>query len=64
MPQFRHKEVAPLVGAWIEMVVKRYLGGGICVAPLVGAWIEITEDKEHKMKALDVAPLVGAWIEI
>ena len=52
------------MGAWIEMVVKRYLGGGICVAPLVGAWIEITEDKEHKMKALDVAPLVGAWIEI
>ena len=52
------------MGAWIEMVVKRYLGGGICVAPLVGAWIEITEDEEHKMKALDVAPLVGAWIEI
>ena len=24
------------------------------VAPLVGAWIEITEDKEHKMKALSL----------
>ena len=21
MPQFRHKEVAPLVGAWIEIIV-------------------------------------------
>ena len=34
--------VAPLVGAWIEIVawVEHYKKG-ILVAPLVGAWIEI-----------------------
>ena len=35
-------EVAPLVGAWIEIVLVRHIGQVICVAPLVGAWIEIT----------------------
>ena len=36
-----HREVAPLVGAWIEIHVTS--GGHIvfAVAPLVGAWIEI-----------------------
>ena len=33
--------VAPLVGAWIEIVVKHYFGIVPRVAPLVGAWIEI-----------------------
>ena len=33
--------VAPLVGAWIEMVVVCALVTLKCVAPLVGAWIEI-----------------------
>ena len=33
--------VAPLVGAWIEMLVLRGAVGQIVVAPLVGAWIEI-----------------------
>ncbi len=33
--------VAPLVGAWIEMVVADSRAGKIRVAPLVGAWIEI-----------------------
>ena len=36
-------EVAPLVGAWIEIVKSMtYLEVSV-VAPLVGAWIEITE---------------------
>ena len=55
--------VAPLVGAWIEIVNYLFQKPVRAVAPLVGAWIEIilcigifwTET---------VAPLVGAWIEI
>ena len=37
-----HVNVAPLVGAWIEIVI---IAGRVIkenVAPLVGAWIEIT----------------------
>ena len=33
--------VAPLVGAWIEIGIRRTTGGNNTVAPLVGAWIEI-----------------------
>ena len=33
--------VAPLVGAWIEIVTVDYKNGVLFVAPLVGAWIEI-----------------------
>ena len=33
--------VAPLVGAWIEIIAKLYKYVPIFVAPLVGAWIEI-----------------------
>ncbi len=33
--------VAPLVGAWIEIVPKRRVQAPTYVAPLVGAWIEI-----------------------
>ncbi len=55
--------VAPLVGAWIEMVLTFSCCFTYVVAPLVGAWIEIEE-----LLGLDgsdvVAPLVGAWIEI
>ena len=55
--------VAPLVGAWIEMKVSFLGGGNSEVAPLVGAWIEM------KVRFLgggnsEVAPLVGAWIEM
>ena len=35
--------VAPLVGAWIEMVETPLSPETIAVAPLVGAWIEIYE---------------------
>ena len=34
--------VAPLVGAWIEMIVENAGLMGLPVAPLVGAWIEIS----------------------
>ena len=33
--------VAPLVGAWIEIIKKRCVFKISGVAPLVGAWIEI-----------------------
>ena len=56
-------DVAPLVGAWIEIdddvLVKEIRE----VAPLVGAWIEI-KAKAKNVLICKVAPLVGAWIEI
>ena len=55
--------VAPLVGAWIEIILCQLLALILTVAPLVGAWIEIIISKAMK-KADEVAPLVGAWIEI
>ena len=33
--------VAPLVGAWIEILILVLTYTNISVAPLVGAWIEI-----------------------
>ena len=33
--------VAPLVGAWIEMIIQHFKSFLSPVAPLVGAWIEI-----------------------
>ena len=33
--------VAPLAGAWIEIVVSSIMGRVRSVAPLAGAWIEI-----------------------
>ena len=55
--------VAPLVGAWIEIVILLYFSQAFVVAPLVGAWIEIYPHYVfYSLPA--VAPLVGAWIEI
>ena len=41
MPLERNLQVAPLVGAWIEIVEYILQNPTYCVAPLVGAWIEI-----------------------
>ena len=57
------KDVAPLVGAWIEISVVFQSQLCACVAPLVGAWIEISQNN-YVVEAVKVAPLVGAWIEI
>ena len=38
---YSHTKVAPLVGAWIEIINMRTNGKKVMVAPLVGAWIEI-----------------------
>ena len=56
-------DVAPLVGAWIEIIYPLFLADIHCVAPLVGAWIEIYGVYTRK-DLRTVAPLVGAWIEI
>ena len=57
------ENVAPLVGAWIEIVKDIDSSCPADVAPLVGAWIEIIEGTTDYIEAF-VAPLVGAWIEI
>ena len=45
----RNREVAPLAGAWIEIVSGRYRTAGKAVAPLAGAWIEILASDEIKV---------------
>ena len=55
--------VAPLVGAWIEILLTERTVKYHIVAPLVGAWIEIPIAACICMAGY-VAPLVGAWIEI
>ncbi len=56
-------EVAPLVGAWIEINSYVLYVKATPVAPLVGAWIEICCRRKKSLR-ISVAPLVGAWIEI
>ena len=41
--------VAPLVGAWIEMMNVVAKGASMSVAPLVGAWIEIFCEGDVRM---------------
>ena len=56
-------KVAPLVGAWIEILFENCVKPICIVAPLVGAWIEMILQTIVLSDTL-VAPLVGAWIEI
>ena len=39
--ELRDLDVAPLVGAWIEIPISASVLPVVIVAPLVGAWIEI-----------------------
>ena len=56
--------VAPLAGAWIEMMgKKKKQRAREEVAPLAGAWIEMTIIDRVTIPVI-VAPLAGAWIEI
>ncbi len=57
------RQVAPLAGAWIEIIITNFNKALTEVAPLAGAWIEITIFKSPSILLL-VAPLAGAWIEI
>ena len=55
--------VAPLAGAWIEILCLLFFMFLVPVAPLAGAWIEI----DYCLRAAEdilVAPLAGAWIEM
>ena len=56
-------QVAPLVGAWIEIAQGLHRNPMRFVAPLVGAWIEMLGIEEGICREF-VAPLVGAWIEM
>ena len=58
-----HRQVAPHVGAWIEMTIQITLYIIKEVAPHVGAWIEIWRNSPGADNGR-VAPHVGAWIEI
>ena len=55
--------VAPRVGAWIEIPNYVYTLTTDTVAPRVGAWIEILPILKRAYN-ISVAPRVGAWIEI
>ena len=51
--------VAPLAGAWIEILYFGIAEAEPAVAPLAGAWIEITYNGVMSL-AISVAPLAGA----
>ena len=55
--------VAPLAGAWIEILYNSRLIVFPPVAPLAGAWIEILHPYRRRVCSR-VAPLAGAWIEM
>ena len=55
--------VAPLAGAWIEILAASSALSIATVAPLAGAWIEI-DGPFGCGGGRGVAPLAGAWIEI
>ena len=56
--------VAPLAGAWVEIMFRFKTGTPArIVAPLAGAWVEIV-DMDAKSVIISVAPLAGAWVEI
>ena len=55
--------VAPFVGAWIEIEVEKKAIEFCLVAPFVGAWIEILCQVFNTCHR-KVAPFVGAWIEM
>ncbi len=59
----RIHEVAPRVGAWIEIRLESRSTLLPLVAPRVGAWIEILLILA-RVPDPSVAPRVGAWIEI
>ena len=60
---FRTNRVAPLAGAWIEILYDEFSQELETVAPLAGAWIEIAIAMAILAMSA-VAPLAGAWIEI
>ena len=55
--------VAPFVGVWIEIMMKKIMEPIQKVAPFVGVWIEIFIKGRIRCPNV-VAPFVGVWIEI
>ena len=55
--------VAPLVGAWIEIIISTEIPG--CMKSLL-SWERGLKysKKDASTETINVAPLVGAWIEI
>ena len=51
--------VAPLVGAWIEIITEHPVETGYNVAPLVGAWIEIQYFRRYDEEEAKSHPL---WV--
>ena len=49
--------VAPLAGAWIEIIFPGHAGEDSMVAPLAGAWIEIPRPASHLHPAFPSLPL-------
>ena len=47
-------KVAPLVGAWIEILAIQLFRRCNLVAPLVGAWIEIATVREFKYSSVSL----------
>ena len=62
--RFHFRNVAPPVGAWIEIRETYLWYRTRGVAPPVGAWIEISVRPTVYSEGRIVAPPVGAWIEI
>ena len=60
---FSEEPVAPLAGAWIEMISVPHNTTFYYVAPLAGAWIEMLQSGLDTFSTI-VAPLAGAWIEM
>ena len=56
-------QVAPYMGAWIEIFNSLNNTIHLTVAPYMGAWIEINTFASSASNSL-VAPYMGAWIEI
>ncbi len=59
----RNNQVAPYMGAWIEIVQGSTSTTACRVAPYMGAWIEMIFQPSPQPSAC-VAPYMGAWIEM
>jgi len=57
-------QVAPYLGAWIEILINGEQEKYLWVAPYLGAWIEIIKQNRRRDEKIIVAPYLGAWIEI
>ena len=55
--------VAPLVGAWIEIIRTGYMDSKSVSLPLWERGLKLDRDV-RSTQVFVVAPLVGAWIEI